>query len=562
MAGCSRETDAPVRQVKYTPVPVRLMLASDAPDTRSLIDIGAESFRQALLVAFGSDGRVLLYEEHAGAPERTGPVAIETASKSFEWALPLGTGMDIYVLVNYASLSGLGITLNGDLKRSDLDNLVYHCGSVSAFQAMDETNMPMTGIVHTTISGYRDKLDITVKRLFAKYDITFDASDFRTAGYTLSAGYMKAMNCSASAPYFVRNGNGHKVTAGPDGRPLDVVESMDRLTDDQLAALFDTSLPAERRTATLYFLENCQGDLGTASSWDHVYHDLGEATMACATYVEVRLKAARPGQPDEEFLYRIYLGETDQKSRFNVRRNCCKQLNLALRPIIPETAGISPGASPFDGFRFVYDNTVVEQSGKYIEIPFETNLKREEVDVLIAAADADYLEKPGDEPFVVDFLPNSTRVTRFAYSGMLRLFAPEKGSNALDRYVTVTGGVPGDPVRSDGTVVHIRHTKWITIDLTHDWESGEYVLTASERLPCRVDIKAYIGTIVSPSYMFLNQGATTVSYHMVSEDDREVHYLELYKLANKTVPPYTYTTENTEYHFILSIEGNNQEDTP
>lgn len=556
LVGCHREKEVPAPQIEFAEVPVQLLLEGEDPDTRSLIDISAESFRRALLVAFGSDGRVMTHEDGHQ------PVAIETSSKSFEWALPVGTAMDIYVLVNYSSLSGLGITLDGDLKRSDLDNLVYHCGSESAFQAMGGTNMPMTGIVHTTISSYQDELSVTVRRLFARYDLSFDASAFRTAGYTLTAGYMKAMNCSASVPYFIQDGGGYKVTAGPDGKPRNVVESMDRLTEGQLEAIFDTSLPAERRTATLYILENCQGNLGQASSWDHVYQELGEEALSCATYVEVRLKAAKSGQPDEEFIYRIYLGKTDQKSNFDIRRNCYKQLNLALRPIIPVTAGERPGASPFDGFRFIYDHALVEQSGKYIEIPFETNLKREEVDASIPTADKDYLEKPENEPLVTEFHQNASRVTRFAYSGMLRLYAPEKSTNALDRYVTVTGGVPGDPVRSDETVVHIRHTRWITIDLTHDWESGEYVFTASEPLPCRVDMKVYIGTSPSPEYMFLGEGTTTASYHMVHEDNKEVFWLELYKLAFKTVPPYTYTTENTEYHFILSIEGNNQEDQP
>ena len=552
VAGCDREVDFSQTRdrLEYAPVPVRIAAEGDDPDTRSLISIEAEGFRKAALFAFGSDGRILTYQQKN--------VAIEVDRTIFDWVLPIRTDLQIYALVNYGSLSALGLSLNDpNLTRSDLDNLTFTCPTVSAFSNLEASRLPMTGVLRKTIANYGDGLEIPVKRLFAKYDILFDAGSFTEKGYTLTSGYLEARNCNTSVPYF---GSGFKV----DARHGSLAASMDRLTDAQLLALFDPSLPdydaahpEKDRTATLYFLENCQGDLGTASSWEQVYYELGESTMQYATYVEVYLTAARNGK-SEDFRYRIYLGKTDQKSNFDVQRNLSKKLDLTLRPVLPEAAGERPGAAPFDGFKFVYDQDLLQHSGKYVELPFETNLPPEAIQV--AWGDADYLALPADQAFLTEYKANDTRHTRYAYSGTIRLYAPEKSNNALDKYVTVTGGVLGDPASRDETEVHIRHTKWVHVDLTHEWDAGEYRITASEPMPCRLDLRVYVGTSVSPEYMFLNTGETTVTYDMPpAEEDRTVRHLEIYKLDGKTPPPFTYTTENTEFHFILSIEGDNVE---
>ena len=554
-SGCGREVDFSQTRdrLEYAPVTVRIAAEEDGPDTRSLIPAEAERFRNAALFAFGNDGRILAYRDIEGGKN----VAIEVTRKSFDWILPMNTDLEIYVLVNYTSLADLGLSLsNPNLTRSDLDNLTFTCPTVSAFSSLEASKLPMTGTVRKTITNYGDGLEITVKRLFARYDILFDASSFTEKGYTLKSGYMEARNCNTAVPYF---GNGFKV----DARHGSLAASMDRLTDAQLLALFDKSLPdydashpEKDRTATLYFLENCQGDIGKASSWEQVYYELGETAMRYATYVEVYLTAAKDGK-SEDFRYRIYLGKTDQKSNFDVQRNLSKQLTLTLRPILPETAGERPGAAPFDGFKFVYEKDLLQHSGRYVDIPFETNLPQDTIQV--AWADDNYLEIPADQAFVTEYKSNTTHHTRYAYSGTIRLYAPEKSTNDLDKYVSVTGGVLNDPASRDETEVHIRHTKWITVDLTHEWGQDEYVITATEPMPCRLDMRVYIGTSVSPAYMSLNTGESTISYDMPPEDDRTVRYMDIYKLDGKTPPPYIYTSPNTEYHFILSIEGDNIE---
>lgn len=555
--GCNREVDFSQTRdrLEYAPVTVRIAAEEDGPDTRSLIPAEAEQFRNAALFAFGSDGRILAYRNIEDGKN----VAIEVTRKSFDWVLPMNTSLEIYALVNYPSLASLGISLgNPDLKKTDLDNLTFSCPTVSAFSGLEASRLPMTGVVRKTIANYGDGLEIPVKRLFAKYDILFDASSFTEKGYTLTSGYMEARNCNTTVPYF---GNGFKV----DARHGSLATSMDRLTDAQLLALFDRSLPdydaghpEKDRTATLYFLENCQGDIGTASSWEQVYYELGESAMRYATYVEVYLTAAKAGKT-EDFRYRIYLGKTDQKSNFDVRRNLSKQLTLTLRPILPEADGERPGAAPFNGFKFVYEKELLQRSGRYVEIPFETNLPQDAIRV--AWADDNYLEIPADQVFITEYQANDTRNTRYAYSGTIRLYAPEKSANLLDKYVTVTGGVLDDPASRDETEVHIRHTKWITVDLTHEWEQGEYFITASEPMPCRLDLRVYIGYSVSPAYMSINTGETVISYDMPpGEEYRTVRYMDVYKLDGKTPPPFIYTSTNTEYHFVLSLEGDNIED--
>lgn len=551
--GCVRETDAPLEQeVRYAPVPVRVDGEPDDPaTTRSLIPLSAEDFRNAALFAFGDDGHLLTYQYLEGRH----PVAVEVTRKDFEWILPMDTPMDIYVLVNYTSLKDLGLSVeNPDLLKSDLENLFYRCETVEAFTRLGESRIPMAGKVRQTLSGEDDALRISVRRLFARYDITLDASSFREKGYTLTSGYLRARNCNTAVPWF---GEGYRFT--PDS-PGSLVSSMDSLTDSQLLTLLDPSLPASQRTAILYVPENCQGDLGTASSWEQVYYELGAGKMQYATYAEIYLTASRDGET-RDFIYRIYLGRTDQQSNFDVPRNFHKTLNLTLRPILPETAGERPGAAPFDGFLFLYDQAIVQESGKWVDLPFETNLTKEEIRVSIPASEQDYLSVPDD--FLMEYGVNRTRNTRYAYGGTIRLFAPDKSSNVLDRYVSVSAGVPGEPAFSDETLVHVRHTRWITIDVTHDWGQGEYVFTATEPVPCRVDMQVYSGDSVSPSYMYLARGVSTVSYAMPPDGNPEIRALRLYKLDGKLVPPMVYTNTNTEYHFILSIEGDNFEvDTP
>ena len=546
VAGCNREKDVTEpNQLRFAKIPVSLAQQGSNPDTRSLISIESEDFNNAFLIAFGSDGNVLTYQENAGDLENSGPVCIEVTEKTFDWALPIDVDMDIYVLVNYTSLADVGITLNGNLKKSDLDNLYYSCATREAFLAIDETKMPMTGIVHTRLTSYNDVLNVTVKRLFAKYEFTFNTTAFAEANYQLTAAYMRAMNCSASVPYFVEDGEGYKVTADANGVPQNVVEIMDELTEAQVNSLFNSPQPAR-----LYFLENCQGNLGTASSWDHVYDELGEATMACATFVEIHLTATKDGESDE-FVYRVYLGKTDQKSNFDVQRNVYKQLTITLKPIIPEDP-IPPGPSPFNGFSFLPGTYTVEPGGT-IDIPFETNLTEVQLDAM--TSDNTVLTFSGED-LIQDFSNvNATGVTRYAHSGKMR-FTAVNGTYGGAKNVTVTGGIIGSVTHEDSMDILVsKPERWITIDLTHDWVHQEYIFTASEPLPCRLDFRVYMYLSSAPSYFYMSEGSSTINYAMPPDEDKQVGYYMLYKIAGNNVPPFVFETDDYVYYFMLLLDG-------
>ena len=104
-AGCEPEREAAVTpQPRFADIPVDIgsdALGENGPGTRSLISVDAERFRDAYLFAFdAATSKVLTYPEHAGDLEGTAPVAIYTMEKSFNWALPVGTAMDIWAVVN------------------------------------------------------------------------------------------------------------------------------------------------------------------------------------------------------------------------------------------------------------------------------------------------------------------------------------------------------------------------------------------------------------------------------------------------------------------------------
>ena len=157
--GCGREVESSLTRdrLEYAPVTVRIAAPEEGPDTRSLLPADAEHFRKAALFAFGSDGRILTYRQRKGGRN----VAIEVDRTSFDWLLPMRTDLQVYVLVNYGSLSALGLSLNDpNLTQSDLDNLTFSCPTVSAFSGLEASRLPMTGVARKTITNYGDGLEI------------------------------------------------------------------------------------------------------------------------------------------------------------------------------------------------------------------------------------------------------------------------------------------------------------------------------------------------------------------------------------------------------------------
>ena len=183
---------------------VAVSIGEDA--TRSLISIEAEDFKKASLFAFyHSTGKIAVYPESAGDQVGTGPVAIEVTEKQFNWALPIGQALDIYIIVNYGD--ELGITLesyrgNADLTESTLDALKFTALDNVYMSDVEASGIPMSGVVHTTLANENSPLNVTVKRLFAKYVLKFDLSDLTTSNASLQALHIVTENVNTEVPFF------------------------------------------------------------------------------------------------------------------------------------------------------------------------------------------------------------------------------------------------------------------------------------------------------------------------------------------------------------------------
>ena len=353
------ETPPPAgKALRFASVPVSLY-GEKEDGTKSVVSTDVEGFRSAWLFAFDPQGNVYLDGEDR-------PVAAYTASKSFEWTLPLGVEMDILVVVNPGD--DTGTVLNGflsdiGLTKDDLLSLTYTCGSAAAMLSMETVGMPMSGAMEGVVLGSAsDPLVFTLRRLYARYDLRINTSRFAASGWSVSAVGILASRSNTEVPFFYTgSGAGFRQS---DASKLSVV---DYATGDDLAAV--NTLDGDNRStaaATLYFLENCQGDpSGTASKWSNVGTELADEVALCS-YIEFSVTASRPGFGERAFRYRLYPGQNaDMKSNFDIVRNRQRKISITLD-------------APTDGFQWTNTSMLRVAPGETITIPFETSLQQSE----------------------------------------------------------------------------------------------------------------------------------------------------------------------------------------
>lgn len=467
-AGCE-----PEREAEVTPLPhfadISVDIGSDAPGengsgTRSLISVDAERFRDAYLFAFdAATGKVLTYPEHAGDLEGTGPVAIYTTEKSFNWALPVGTAMDIWAVVNPGSgeIASFLETCAKDpgITESDLygEKLLFRCESGTRLKALDssETGIPMSGRMDgVVLQSESDALSVRVRRLFAKYNIHFDTSGYDREGFTVKSTYLMASKSNTEVPFFWDGGYSQT--------DYSKLATVDRSTEADLEAL------DEGGQVTLYFLENCQGDKQGASSWSTVYSDLGPDAVKLCSYMEVGVNVSRSSDgTDASFVHRIYLGKTDMTTNFDVERNLFKTLKLFLRP----DEGIVPGGD-VEGFFFTNTNSLSVAPGESVTVPFETTLSNSEIEYLIERSgkpSTDLVRTGGT-------YETSNRTGRFpnmTHSGTVTFTASE---TAAEGTLDVTGGRnPGD-VSAVKSTVQVTIQEPVVLDIAYETlKQGEYL---------------------------------------------------------------------------------------
>lgn len=369
LTACQRETPLQEIPEPVTAVPVTRLqtvstrLESDAPDSKSVISVEAEDFRTAYLFAFDANtGRVFLDEDGRN-------IGLKTESKTFNWTIPVGPDssgnsqeMDVYAIVNpdpdnAAVLEGL--LARADVTEAELEALVYVCGDALSLSRVETDGMPMSGVRKgLTLDSADEAFVLTIKRLFARYDIRLNVQPYAQAGWTVEAAEVIASHSNTRVPYFY-TGDGVGVCASAEDLAM-----VDMATDSDLARL--NVMGDDGKSSgylTLYFLENCQGDIGPANAWNSVFADLGSA-VDCCSYAELAVKASHPHLGERCFKYRFYPGQNDDMcSNFDIIRNVRRKLSLTLSPDLSS-----------EYFRWVYDGSLKVAPGEMLIVRYETTL--------------------------------------------------------------------------------------------------------------------------------------------------------------------------------------------
>lgn len=368
LAGCRQEqAEDPAETVSYREVTVTLDNPAEETGTRSLVSIDIEDFQKAALFAFNPQtGTLLTYGENAGVDAGL-PVVVETTKQRFNWTLPTRTEMDIYAIVNYGDLD-LAPFFRAGLRESDLEALRFRSTGPSELKRLETSGagMPMAGTEKgINLSSAGQGLTVHVKKLYAKFNIWFDLSRIEAEHWHVQAMHMIVENANTEVPYFTENFRQED--------PAKLVE-YDRATEKDLNEI---QQGGNGHAVTLYMLENCQGIREGAESWKTVYKDLGFEAVRNCTYIDLSVKVQRSSGEYQDLGYAIYLGTSDMRSDFDIRRNLFKTVKI----VLPGPEDPVP-ASRF--FKFSGTESPTVTPGETIDLYFVTNLEREDITVSFA----------------------------------------------------------------------------------------------------------------------------------------------------------------------------------
>lgn len=328
---CQREVSVPdEKPARYATLQVnvgRYTEGVDSQDTKSIVSSDVENFHKAILFAMNpSTKKVHTYGSNAGDLEGQ-PIIVETSEKTFNWALPMETRMDIYALVNYGDIDVSTYKSKGtNLTISDLEGITFSCSSANELAKLEQSSygLPMAGITEiqaTDIQTGEETISIKAKKLFARYNLYLDLSDLEASNSSVVAESAVIYNMNNTVHFFKE---GDKKSGSND------VSKYDRATEDQLEVL---QAGGNSNQVVFYVLENMQGDMSGATSWQTVYRDLGEEKVKYCTYLNFNVNVVNPQGRAESRNYRIYLGKTDMKSNFDVQRNYDKTIKLAIKDL-------------------------------------------------------------------------------------------------------------------------------------------------------------------------------------------------------------------------------------
>ncbi|MBQ9192622.1 MAG: DUF4906 domain-containing protein [Bacteroidales bacterium] len=365
LSACRRELPEPATEKEtYREVAVRLGPQDDQDPTRSIVSIDIENFQKAALFAFDpGSGHLLSYGSEAGLDSGS-PIALETRRQHFSWTLPTNREMDIYAIVNYGELDISSFFRNG-LRKEELEALRFQSGGPSELKRLETSGagMPMAGIEPgIRLSNAGESLTVHVRKLYAKFNIWFDLSRVEAEGWHIQAMHMIVENANTEVPYFVEGFR--------QDDPSKLVE-YDRATEKDLDEI---QQGGNGHAVTLYMLENCQGRKEGADSWKTVYKDLGFEAVRNCTYIDLSVKVRRESGEYQDLGYAIYLGTSDMRSDFDIRRNLFKTVKV----VLPGPEDPVP-ASRF--FKFSGTESPTVTPGEALDLYFVTNLEREDIAV-------------------------------------------------------------------------------------------------------------------------------------------------------------------------------------
>ena len=389
-AGCAREQGVsepePIipKVVKGVPVSVTMSVEpnGDEAKTKSVISLDATDFKSAYLFAFEvkpSGPNPALYEHKTiGSVTADFPLAIFIEEKSFTWDLPVGlndqseyTKMNLYAIVNpdetvKAALDEMMATPMSEKTLMEADmNALQLVITGENFRAFEENGMPMSGISKDVILyNDDDVLAFTLKRLFARYEIRLDVSDFPSSEWEVKAASIFVARSNKKVDYFY-TGSG----AGSAAQSVDDLIDLDSITtaDSETINDFDPN-GISKNAITLFIPENCQGNIGGATSWDKVWIQKFNETALCSR-IQIIFTALKDNI-EHTLNYYLYPGSNnDMRSNFDVIRNSYKKLTLKL----------TPGKSNQFEWREDIAGHSMCAPGETVQVPFETVIPIENI---------------------------------------------------------------------------------------------------------------------------------------------------------------------------------------
>ena len=308
-----------VQSERYSRIPVNLMLDhGDAlAPTKSIVSVDEAEVRSVAMFAFGADGKVLLYDEDAGEKAGT-PIIAVSDGNAFEWELPVFEDVTVYALANYGDMD-LSSCKKASLTIKDLEALKYTCKTVSQMQKIEQSGIPMSGVITVNLTP-TDTFRMPLRKLYAKYIFNLDLSGFEEAGAHVEAVSFSARNVNTSVHWFSPEG-------GDKAASKSALASIDRATEEQLDILGEG-----QRSVVLYVLENMQGDIPGAHSWYTVESDLGKKVALC-TNLYLHIRSVKQDGSYISTAFTIYLGKGNDFSNFDVQRNISREITLKLNLI-------------------------------------------------------------------------------------------------------------------------------------------------------------------------------------------------------------------------------------